>query len=38
MTAAEVKKSSWGSPDKINNDTYSWGTTEQWVYNKKGYI
>lgn len=38
MTAAEVKNSSWGSPDKINKDTYSWGTTEQWVYNKKGYI
>lgn len=38
MTAEEVRKSSWGSPDKINKDTYSWGTTEQWVYNKKGYI
>ena len=22
----------------INKDTYSWGTTEQWVYNNKGYI
>lgn len=38
MSAAEVRKSSWGSPDKVNKDTYSWGTTEQWVYNKKGYI
>lgn len=38
MTATEVRNSSWGSPDKINKDTYSWGTTEQWVYNKKGYI
>ena len=38
MTADQVKKSSWGYPDKINKDTYSWGTTEQWVYNKKGYI
>lgn len=38
MTAAEVKKTSWGSPDKINKDTYEWGTTEQWVYEKKGYV
>lgn len=38
MSHEEVKKSSWGSPDKINKDTYSWGTKEQWVYNQKGYI
>lgn len=38
MTASEVRKSKWGSPDKINKDTYSWGTTEQWVYNKYGYV
>ena len=37
MTPEEVKKSTWGSPKKINKDTYSWGTTEQWVYNQ-GYI
>lgn len=38
MTATEVKKSTWGEPDKINKDTYSWGTTEQWIYESKGYI
>lgn len=38
MTASEVRKSTWGEPDKINKDTYSWGTNEQWVYNSKGDI
>lgn len=38
MTAEEVKKTSWGNPDKINKDTYAWGTTEQWVYSSKGYV
>ncbi len=38
MTEAEVRNSTWGSPDDINTDTYSWGTTEQWVYDNKGYI
>ena len=38
MTASQVRSSTWGSPDKINKDTYSWGTTEQWIYNDKGYI
>lgn len=38
MTAEEVKKTSWGNPDKINKDTYAWGTTEQWVYSNKGYV
>lgn len=37
MTAQEVRNSSWGSPKKINTDTYSWGTKEQWVYDN-GYI
>lgn len=37
MTASQVKASTWGSPRKINKDTYSWGTTEQWVYSR-GYI
>ena len=37
MTTEEVKNSTWGSPKKVNKDTYSWGTTEQWVYNQ-GYI
>lgn len=38
MSASEVRKTKWGSPDKINKDTYSWGTSEQWVYNKYGYV
>lgn len=38
MTTNEVKQTKWGLPDKINKDTYSWGTTEQWVYNKYGYV
>ncbi len=38
MTKDEVEDSTWGSPSKINKDTYSWGITEQWVYNDRGYI
>lgn len=38
MTAEDVKKTSWGYPDKINKDTYKWGTTEQWVYKNFGYV
>jgi hypothetical protein len=38
MTSSEVEKTSWGTPDKKNKNTYSWGTTEQWVYNKYGYV
>lgn len=38
MTPSEVRQTKWGLPDKINKNTYSWGTTEQWVYNKYGYI
>lgn len=38
MTISEVKKSTWGEPDKINKDTYSWGVKEQWVYKNRGYI
>lgn len=37
MTKEEVEKSTWGYPKKINKDTYSWGTKEQWVY-ENGYI
>lgn len=37
MTKAEVRKSTWGYPDKINKSYYSWGTREQWVYDR-GYI
>ena len=38
MTNYQVEKSQWGKPDKINKDTYSWGTVEQWVYKDRGYI
>ncbi len=38
MTSSEVRKTKWGNPDKINKDTYSWGTHEQWVYNDYGYV
>ncbi len=38
MSAEEVKKTKWGYPDKINKDTYVWGTTEQWVYSGEGYV
>lgn len=38
MTADEVKKSTWGEPTKINKTTYSWGTSEQWVYSNYRYI
>lgn len=42
MTAEEVRNSTWGSADKINRDTYAWGTEEQWCYTngvgKQGYI
>ena len=38
MTQSEVLNGAWGMPDKKNKDTYSWGTTEQWVYNDKGYV
>ena len=38
MTPSEVKKTKWGYPDKINKNTYSWGTTEQWVYKTRGYV
>lgn len=38
MSASEVEQTKWGFPDKINKDTYSWGTTEQWVYEDYGYV
>ena len=38
MTAEEVEKSTWGSPEKINKSTYAWGTSEQWVYKDYRYI
>lgn len=38
MTAEEVKASTWGEPEKVNTTTYSWGTSEQWVYSGYRYI
>lgn len=38
MTADEVRRCAWGSPDKINKDVYSWGVEEQWVYDDHGYV
>jgi hypothetical protein len=38
MTESEVLQSTWGYPNKKNKDTYSWGTTEQWVYDNYGYV
>lgn len=38
MTAEEVESTGWGKPDKINKDTYEWGTKEQWVYDGRGYV
>lgn len=38
MTAEEVRDSTWGSPNKINKDTYAWGVQEQWCYSGYRYI
>ena len=38
MTEDEVKRSTWGEPEKINKSTYSWGTSEQWCYSGYRYI
>lgn len=38
MTTDEVLQSTWGVPEDINKTTYSWGTTEQWVYSGYRYI
>ena len=38
MTADEVILSTWGNPKEINKSTYSWGTSEQWVYSGYRYI
>lgn len=31
-------KESWGEPDHINTDTYSWGVKEQWCYSSGDYL
>lgn len=38
MSASEVRNSMWGSPNKINKTTTSYGTKEQWVYGSGKYI
>lgn len=38
MSKQDVLDSSWGEPTKINKSTYSWGTTEQWVYPNYNYL
>ena len=38
MTTEEINNSTWGKPQKINKTSYSWGTTEQWVYSGYRYI
>lgn len=38
MTKEEVRNSTWGSPNKINKTTTSYGTREQWVYSSNRYL
>lgn len=38
MTSEEVLNSTWGEPEDINKDTYSWGIKEQWCYPDNKYI
>lgn len=38
MTSEEVINSTWGNPEDINKDTYSWGVKEQWCYSNYRYI
>ena len=38
MTKTEVKNSTWGSPEKINKTTTSYGVHEQWCYSNYKYI
>jgi hypothetical protein len=40
MTKEQVLGSSWGKPSRINTSTYSFGTKEQWVYDRyqNGYL
>lgn len=37
MTADDALKSSWGRPNQVNRTTFTWGVTEQWVYDG-GYL
>lgn len=38
MTKNEIKESTWGSPEKINKTTTSYGVHEQWCYSNYKYI
>lgn len=38
MTSSEIVNSTWGSPDKINKTTTTYGVSEQWVYGSGKYI
>ena len=38
MTKDKVKQTKWGYPNDINKYIFQWGTIEQWVYSKKGYV
>ncbi|OAS18906.1 hypothetical protein [Paenibacillus oryzisoli] len=38
MTAEQVEKSTWGKPSRTNKTTTKYGTSEQWVYERMGYI
>lgn len=38
MTSAQVLKSNWGKPSKINRTTTPYGTHEQWVYGDHNYL
>lgn len=38
MSTAEVRKTSWGAPDKINSTIRASGTSEQWVYGGGNYL
>ena len=38
MTADEVRKSTWGEPQKINTTITTNGTSEQWCYSNNKYV
>lgn len=38
MSASKVKKSTWGSPNRVNKTTNTYGVSEQWVYSGNKYI
>jgi ribosomal protein L22 len=38
MNAEQVENSTWGKPNRINKTTTKYGTSDQWVYDYRGYI